>query len=388
MKDFPKVSVAMITYNHEKYINEAIESVMKQSYPNIELIISDDCSNDRTSEIIKMYKDKYPSKIRVLDNKQNLGMQKNFMQTLKACDGKYIALLEGDDAWINENKIQVQVDFLENNHEFFICSHRAKVLNELNANFPAYIPDLTLTKGEVSFEQLLSGLFLPTASVVFRNYNLDFPSWYEKYLCMDRALHLLNARHGKIYYIDQTYSMYRTHENGVWSSIKHEKELEILEDKISMIEDYNLYTKNKYKSSIEKALNRYHLQRILFCTNNVESYQTRLNELRATIEELKEKIDHVTKERNIYIFGAGTAGISALNFLEYIGVDVKGIVDNDPKKRLQSLQEKIIINFEKDFVNLDRPFFIIASVFYDAISTQLNNKGLNLHQDYIDILNF
>ena len=115
----PMVSVHMITYNHEPYIAQAIEGVVKQEteYP-FELIIGEDCSTDSTRKIVLEYQKKYPAIIRVIAWNKNVGMIKNGKKAISACRGKYIAICEGDDYWIDLLKLQKQVIFLENNPDY------------------------------------------------------------------------------------------------------------------------------------------------------------------------------------------------------------------------------------------------------------------------------
>ena len=109
-----KVSVAMITYNHERFIAQAIESVlMQQTDFAVELVIGEDCSTDGTRAIVRDYGERYPERIRLLLPEHNLGMMPNFVATLKACRGQYVASVEGDDYWTDPHKLQKQVDFLE-----------------------------------------------------------------------------------------------------------------------------------------------------------------------------------------------------------------------------------------------------------------------------------
>ena len=98
------VSIAMCTYNGERYIKEQLESILNQTYSNLEIIISDDCSNDATIDIIKHYQ-KADSRIKLFINKQNLGFVKNFENVISLCNGEYIALADQDDIW-KKNKIE------------------------------------------------------------------------------------------------------------------------------------------------------------------------------------------------------------------------------------------------------------------------------------------
>jgi len=117
--DKAKVSVAMITYNHENFIAQAIESVLMQETDfQVELILGEDCSTDGSRRIVREYADKYPHVIRALLPEHNLGMQKNGAAVFDACKGEYIACLEGDDYWTCPDKLQKQVEILENNQEY------------------------------------------------------------------------------------------------------------------------------------------------------------------------------------------------------------------------------------------------------------------------------
>src|SRR5688500_13476797 len=110
------VSVWITTYNHEKFIAEAIESVLRQQ-PSLsyEIVIGEDCSTDRTREIVLSYKEKYPDKIILYLPKQNTGMVQMTKKSYSFCTGRYVAWLDGDDYWVDPFKLQKQVDFLEAN---------------------------------------------------------------------------------------------------------------------------------------------------------------------------------------------------------------------------------------------------------------------------------
>lgn len=120
----PMVSVRCITYNHAKYISEALDSFLSQktNFP-FEVVIHDDCSTDGTTELIKDYAANFPNIIKPMLEKENLWHQKiSFAKKLNAaCHGKYIALCEGDDYWCDEQKLQKQFDFMESHPDYTIC---------------------------------------------------------------------------------------------------------------------------------------------------------------------------------------------------------------------------------------------------------------------------
>ena len=131
----PLLSVCLITYNQENYIQKAIESVFAQETNfNIEFIISNDCSSDNSHEKIEEIIKKAPKNfsVRYFNHQQNLGMMKNFIKTMEAAKGKYIALCEGDDYWTDPYKLQKQVDFLEENEGYGFIGTRCRVLKKDN----------------------------------------------------------------------------------------------------------------------------------------------------------------------------------------------------------------------------------------------------------------
>jgi glycosyltransferase involved in cell wall biosynthesis len=120
----PLVSVVMITYNHERFLAEAIEGVVRQDtcFP-FELLIGEDCSTDGTKEIALSYQKQFPEIVRVITSEQNVGMHENFSRLVKAARGEYIAFCEGDDYWCRLDKLELQISILESNPSIsLVCS--------------------------------------------------------------------------------------------------------------------------------------------------------------------------------------------------------------------------------------------------------------------------
>lgn len=125
------VSVIVIVYNQEKYIEEALNSILRQKTEfTYEILISDDASTDSTPEILKSFKHRYPDKIRLILRKRNVGATANAYGLLIKAKGKYIASLEGDDYWSDELKLQRQTEFLEKHPEFIGIENSCLVVNE------------------------------------------------------------------------------------------------------------------------------------------------------------------------------------------------------------------------------------------------------------------
>ena len=173
-----KVSVAMVTYNHEPFIAQAIESVlMQQTEFGVELIIGEDCSTDGTREIVRAYAKRYSERVHLRLPEQNQGAGANFLATLKACRGEYIALCEGDDYWTDPHKLDKQVDFLERTAHAF-CYHHASYQYDDGTEAPQ-LPGIALRKPIARVEDLLFPVTVPTCSVVFRRCALPpLPGWY------------------------------------------------------------------------------------------------------------------------------------------------------------------------------------------------------------------
>ena len=123
----PLVSVCMTAYNHAPYIARAIEGVLKQRTTfGVELIIGEDCSHDNTLAICREYAKRYPERIRIMTAERNVGMRENYRRTALAAQGRYVAYCDGDDFWIDEEKLQRQVEALENNPSVGMCYTRSE----------------------------------------------------------------------------------------------------------------------------------------------------------------------------------------------------------------------------------------------------------------------
>lgn len=246
-----KLSVHMITYNHEKFIGKAIESVLMQKTNfDYELVIGDDKSTDNTRGIIEEYKNKYPEIIKLNFHDRNIGAINNFKSTLEACSGEYIAILEGDDYWIDENKLQKQVDFLDKNKDFSMCFTDYKELNNKNGTeIVKYVSDLCK---EFNTENLIRFNFIPHLTCAFRNKDIDsYPEWLWDCNILDYPMHLLRSIDGKIGFINDVTSVYRKHDTGVTN---RSKEVWWNYQLIKIMENFDQYTEYKYHNLIERSI--------------------------------------------------------------------------------------------------------------------------------------
>ena len=225
----------MITYNHEHFIAQAIESVLiqKTDFP-IELIIGEDCSTDGTRAIVKRYADARPDVIHAFIREGNVGMLENCREVIAACRGKYIILIEGDDYWTEQSKLQQQFDFLEKHRDCVLCFHDTYVVkldsnNGLVGKTPFYS---TPPKSRLGFYDFVAGFYPHTAACLFLNDRTSLlPVLERKLKCYALTLYYcVLANGGLAGFIPGVMSVYRVHAGGVFSSLSAEKQLQMAND--------------------------------------------------------------------------------------------------------------------------------------------------------------
>ncbi|WP_019038850.1 glycosyltransferase [Psychroflexus tropicus] len=219
------VSVRLMTYMHAPFIKEAMDGIMMQKTDfKFEVVVGDDFSTDGTLDIIRTYSETKNVHIKILkrekgdaywQKRQELGRLYNFINILENCSGKYVALLDGDDYWTDPLKLQKQVDFLEENEDYSMCFHKAKVISEAST-MTTNIYD-HLEEKEYSGEEILNQWSIPTASVMFRNrYDLEILSKPNKDILFgDILLFLFLATKGKLFCLKDEMSVYRRNGQGV-----------------------------------------------------------------------------------------------------------------------------------------------------------------------------
>lgn len=212
-KDTPMVSVCMITYNQEKYIKQALESVLNQICDfEFEVLVSNDASTDDSNKIINtvILNHINSKKVKYINQKENLGINSNLKFVYEKCNGKYVAVCEGDDYWTDPFKLQKQVNFLENNLEFSICYHPVDVLFKDGEFIEDFGVKGLINKSESNiFDLLILGNYIHTPSVVFRNIFIHLPINFLKSPLGDFFLWVLLAKHGDIKRLEDNMAVYR-----------------------------------------------------------------------------------------------------------------------------------------------------------------------------------
>lgn len=250
-----KVSVSLIAYNHEPYIEQAVQSVLAQKTNfDFEIVIGEDCSTDNTRSILTRLQKQHPDKIRLLLNEKNQGMIQNYIQTLRACQGEYVALLDGDDYWCAVDKLQKQVDFLDQNRDYAISFHSVLKVYEDGSREPKIIRPRD-RRTSFDLEDLLASMFIPTCSTLIRNGLIgELPEFAYSLKMLDWLILALAARHGKIGYLDEVMAVYRVHSSGLWSSMRM---VDRLTANIHFLEAINSYLDYQYNEAVQPILRKY-----------------------------------------------------------------------------------------------------------------------------------
>lgn len=257
----PLVSVCCLVYNHAPYLRECFEGfVMQKTNFPIEILVHDDASTDGSQEIIKEYTAKYPTLFKPIYQKENqyskgIGISATYQ--FPRAKGRYIALCEGDDYWIDPYKLQKQVDFLELHTEYRICCHNAYIINHYSDNVKIYPFNVFLEKKTYVMEDIiLNNWFVPTASImltkeVVKEYQLFAAE--HKVFNGDYSLQIIALNDNyKLYYSNDMMSVYRLHKGGV-SMIDLKKMNEYTIETLMMI---NKYTKNRYRDCIDTKIQK------------------------------------------------------------------------------------------------------------------------------------
>lgn len=222
----PLVSICCTAYNHVLFIRQCLDGFMMQKTTSrFEVLIHDDASTDGTQNIIREYEERYPDVIKPIyqtENQYSKGIRINLSYNFPRARGKYIAFCEGDDYWTTSDKLQKQVDFLENHSDYVMCSHRYKLYFQREEKMEDEIrPIADLLDGmsyDLSFLIRGGWLFQPL-SVVFRKSALDLNKFLKYAIHIDAVLFYTLLKKGKGYCMPDVMGVYRIHDAGVWSGL-------------------------------------------------------------------------------------------------------------------------------------------------------------------------
>lgn len=379
------VSICCITYNHEKYIRNALDGFLKQKTNfRYEIIVHDDVSTDNTANIVKEYEKKYPGIFNNIYQTENQCSKGNSptLTAMKSARGKYIALCEGDDYWIDENKLQMQFNYMEQNKDCSFCFHNAQIYDERTKmvirNFVPYRNEQKkyLTKdNKYNTGELALLNEIPTASYFFRN-NIVFPDWCHNLVAGDIVIQLLSTNKGFAYYMDEVMSVYRIG-TGIsamdkWrADDKNKNVLKILnrlKGYIYIYENINKESNYEYDEVLKKIIKNFKVSIILLKDKKCFS-----NEDKMFIKQLDLK-----NKYKIYI------NKQFPNLYEKI----KNIKEKR-RRRMNMNNDKILVT-QSSIPELDEYIKEIKSIFETKWLTNMGEKHKKLEQklkEYLEIKN-
>lgn len=293
MKNKYLATILCTSYNHELYIESAIEGFLRQKTNfNYEIIIHDDASIDNTQNIIRKYEN--------IENITLIFQEENqFSKGVKIYDdiliprakGKYIAICEGDDFWINSNKLQMQVDYMEGHSDCTFCFTNAKIMDVNTNKEKIFLPYDKFSEPFFYDENYIYDVgklsllgFIPTASFLFRKENFyKMPkSYYEDYPAEDRKWELFFSALGYAYYINEITCVYRKNvPNSLMSTWKKYEPLQKVENSegyLKLHDNINSFTLNKFRKDIEKS-NYLIIRSIIFESENFKILKNKRYEM-------------------------------------------------------------------------------------------------------------
>ncbi len=220
------VSIGIITYNQEDLIGDCLQSCLNQTYDNFEVIVADDCSQDKTRDIIIQFVEKYPGRIRYIFNAVNLGITKNSNIVLRACKGTFVVLMGGDDE-LHSEKVSKQVDRLQENSNLAFCGHDVDVYSTLQSkSLGLYSQRQYPFEGSGCTKIIEYGQPYCAMSIMFRRSCIPEYGYDERLLvvsdwklCID-ALTNNDFSYG---YIKEVLGIYKRHSNNITDTINNKR---------------------------------------------------------------------------------------------------------------------------------------------------------------------
>lgn len=407
----PLVSVLALTYNQGEYVEDMLKGFLRQetTFP-VEFIIHDDASTDGTRQILEWYEEEHPGIFQMIyedENQWSKGVKITRNILLPRARGKYIAFCEGDDFWIDKNKLQKQADFLEAHPDCVCVAHNALIWdceNNLINAMDVYDSGRVLSARDIIDRRHPA---LATASKMHRKEVLWLPPLFLS--CGevgDMPTDFYAFTKGKIYYAEDIMSVYRYKSKGSWSvrtTDSHQKLIMWSAVRCTFFSKYNAYTHGDYEFYLSLYMTR-SVQNVIDVLErsavNEEKFLCLLNEVKEitkehdrALEEIKRIVSFMLYGKNekfvhqilalsgkkIYLYGAGRYGLMVANFfrlnkLEYDGFVVEDLEENPPEvegKKVISIMDYVCIKEEAVLV------IALGSVFWEEVSQILHENKIS-----------
>ncbi len=245
----PKVSIMIPTYNQSKFISDAIESALAQDYPNLEIIVSDDCSTDNTFEIIKRYKD---HRLKYFRNERNIGKHNNYRQLLyEYATGQWCIMLDGDDYFVNRSFIKNAMDLIVSNKNVVACLAGAKVV--LPSGFSRgrwplkpFKNEYSIQRGREVFLSWYKRVFFFHGATLYKRDLAISVDFYKHGVIGDDTVSLLKLiLHGDVAFLKKIVYVWRLHKTNISLATALDKRVEniiIVEDVYNYAQSLNLFS--------------------------------------------------------------------------------------------------------------------------------------------------
>jgi len=249
------VSVLCCTYNHEKFIEKTLIGIGSQQTDfNFEIIVSDDASTDGTQDVIRKFQNAYPNQVKIVLRNINVGIGQNYYEALKMVNGKYLAICDGDDFWVDKNKLQDQVNFLERNTDYIICCSSFYIARDNTSHtffVDEYISKTCQLKDSYAFRDLLNCRFIASCTGIMR-WKLcgNVPEFISQYHIIDFPLMLIHAAFGKIKVMnDKIYSQYNVHSQSI---VQVSEAKDMLMQQRMLISEVNQFLDYKFDKTVQR----------------------------------------------------------------------------------------------------------------------------------------
>lgn len=406
MNEIPLVTVYCLTYNHVNYIEDALCGFINQKTDfKYVVFIRDDASNDGTAEILRKYEARYPDLLKVFyekENQRSQGKRGLVPYIWGLIESKYVAMCEGDDYWIDPNKLQIQVDYMEAHPECVMTGHNGLNLDcrtgKMISN-DGFDGEQDVSPEEVLFHKKMC---FPTASFVMKREIYFREPLFRGRKVGDWMMQLYASTKGRIHYFDRIMSVYRYFAKGSWTSRTNSDPLKYVVymiDMCSFFEDYNNYTGKKYngiitsmiEGFIKEAAGRLLPENLVDINTFIEQITSKFNVdvekyIDAVInefyivEEIKQSILRLTKKyKNVYIMGTGNRGANEVSdFLDSNGIAYIGYVVSDGQTIKSSFRDKPVKFLSEISGEQDESCVIIAikKKLQEEIEKSLNDQGI------------
>ncbi len=219
MRKLPLVSVICLCYNHERFIREALDSVLAQTYPNIEVIIVDDCSTDNSVSIINSYLQQYPQ-IRFISTGQNIGNCAAFNKGLKASAGEFIIDFATDDVLLPDRVEKQVAAFAALDASYGVVYSDAEYINDNSQHLYYHSQKYTYTASGDVFADVIGRYFICPPTMLMRREVFDYLGGYDESLAYeDFDFWVRSARKYKYYYLPEVTTKRRVHDTSLSQGI-------------------------------------------------------------------------------------------------------------------------------------------------------------------------